>query len=125
MIGHSEELARTVRGPHTSVALVEVVRDGAVIRTLAVHHGEVDGDRSNRILRRFSAKVADPTGELTPAGIRDLLAPFGTELRLYRGALIPGVQTFTDVDDTAAQWADGTRVGTVADAAGDLVLGNT
>lgn len=125
MIGHTEEFASASRTSQTRKGMFEVVRDGAVIRTLDAHDGRVDADRTNRILRRFTAKVADPTGELTPEGIRDLLAPFGTEVRGYSGVLIPEIQTLIDTDDTAAQFAEGTRVGTVADAAGDLVLGNT
>lgn len=125
MIGISEEFARAVAGPHEHVALVEVVRDGAVVRTLAVHAGSVDADRSNRILRRFAAAVADPDGELTPEGIRDLLAPFGTVLRIYRGVRIPVVAAVRDVDDTQAEWAAGTRVNTVTNVSGELVLGST
>lgn len=123
MIGVSTEFRAAVSGPHEHVALVEVEQDGAVVRTLAVHDGSVDADRSNRILRRFTAAVSDPAGELTPAGIRDLLAPFGTVLRLYRGVRIPQVVRVTDVDDVQAQWAEGTRVGTSATDGGDLVLG--
>lgn len=124
MIGVSEQFQRAVKGPHQHVALVEVVQNGAVVRTLAIHAGAVDADRSNRILRRFTASVADPTGELTPASIRDLLAPFGTVLRIHRGVRIPVVTRLVDIDETAARWAEGTRVNTVADAGGDLVLGN-
>lgn len=112
-----------VRAAHEHRALVVVVRDGAVVRTLAVVRGSVDADRSGRILRRFDAVVTDPTGELTPAGIRDLLAPFGTELRLYRGVRVPDQTHLVDIFDTQAQWDTGTRSGTVADSVGDLVLG--
>ena len=124
MIGTSPEFQVAVRGPHLHVARVDVVRDGAVVRTLDVHRGSVDADRSNRILRRFDAQVADAAGELTPAGIRDLLAPFGVVLRLYRGVRIPVVTRLSAIDDTQAQWAAGTRSGTSADPGGDLVLGN-
>lgn len=93
-----------------------------MVRTLAVHSGSVDADRAGRILRRFDAVVADPTGELTPAGIRDLLAPFGTELRLYLGVQVPIVVRVTYVADTDADWNAGTPDDMVADG-GDLVLG--
>lgn len=123
MILVSDDFADEVRRPHMSVARVEVVRDDSVVRTLAVLAGSVEADRSGRILRRFSASLADPTGELTPSGIRDLLAPFGTILRMYRGVRIPVVNTTTQITDSAAQWGLGTRVGTIAHASGDLVLG--
>lgn len=125
MIGTSQAFQDHVSGPHEHVARVEVIRDGAVIRTLSVHSGSVDADRSNRILRRFSAGVADADGELTPEGIRDLLAPFGTVLRLYRGVRIPVVTAIRDIDDTQADFTAGTRVNTVANAQGELVLGTT
>ena len=123
MILVSDAFADQVRRPHTSVARVEVVRDGSVVRTLAVLAGTVEADRSGRILRRFSASVADPTGELTPSGIRDLLAPFGTVLRMYRGVRIPVVNSTTQLTNTTAEWALGTHAGTIAHASGDLVLG--
>lgn len=125
MIGTSSEFQEQVSGPHEHVAYAEVERDGAIIDKLAVHSGSVDADRSGRILRRFEAGVADPTGRLTPEGVRDLLAPFGTIVRLYRGVRIPMVVTMRDVDDTAADWTAGTRDGTIANSEGDLVLGNT
>lgn len=125
MIGTSDAFRDLVRRPHEALARVDVVRDGAVVRTLPVHRGSVDADRSGRFLRRFTATVADPDGELTPAGIRDLLAPFGTQLRIHRGVRIPAVASVTDTDDTTAEWAAGTHTGTSASASGDLVLGTT
>lgn len=125
MIGTSAAFQTAISGPHEHVARIDVIRDGAVVRTLSVHAGSVEADRSGRILRRFTATVADATGELTPEGIRDLLAPFGTTLRIYRGARVPTVTGVRDVDDTQAEWSAGTRVGTVANAQGELVLGNT
>jgi hypothetical protein len=123
MLGTSPEFRDAVRAPHQHVARVEVLRDGAVIRTLDVHGGSVDADRSNRILRRFEATVADPTGELTPGDMRDLLAPFGTEVRLYRGVRVAVITDATDVDTTPEQWAEGEHINTIAHSSGDLVLG--
>lgn len=123
MSGASAALREVVRGPHAVDSRAEVLREGVVVRTLAVHAGRVDADRTAAHLRRFAASVADPTGELTPYQVRDLLAPFGTEVRLYRGARIPKVIDVTALDDTAAQWATGTHTGTGVDPAGALVLG--
>ncbi len=125
MIGTSAGFQAVVSHAHEHTALVEVVRDGAVVRTLAVHSGSVDADRSGRILRRFDCTVTDADGELTPAGIRDLLAPFGTELRLYRGVRVPHIQQIVNVFDTQTEWDLGTRSNTQADAGGDLTLGLT
>jgi hypothetical protein len=123
MIPVSPAFADQVRRPHTSIARVEVVRDDVVVRNLAVLSGTVEADRSGRILRRFSASVADPMVEFTPAGIRDLLAPFGTILRMYRGVRIPVVNVTTQITDSTAQWNAGTKSGTIAAASGDLELG--
>jgi hypothetical protein len=125
VIGTSAAFQAAISGPHEHIARLDAVRDGAVVRTLNVHSGEVSADRSGRILRRFTASVADAEGELTPEGIRDLLAPFGTTLRGYRGVRIPTVTAVRDVDDTQTEWSEGTRAGTVANAQGELVLGNT
>ncbi len=123
MIGTSPELQATVRGPHNSFAEADVIRDGAVVRKLAVHALTVTADRASPILRRFTAAVADPTGELTPAGIRSELAPAGTLVAPYYGVEIPRVVFTSYVDDTAAELAEGTLVDLVTTPAGDLVLG--
>lgn len=122
MIRTSSQFQQVVQGPHHHTARIEVVRDDVVVRTLDAHDGSVDADRNNAIMRRFACKVSDPTGELTPEGIRDLLAPFGTILRFYRGVKIPVIVQVVVVKDTSADWTGGTRSNTVADN-GDLVLG--
>lgn len=120
----SEDFRNAVRGPHQSVARVEIVRDGIVTRVLDAHAGSVTADRSGAQLRRFSAAVADPTGELPPATLRDELAPFGTQARVYRGVRIQRVVTATALDSDAASWATGDHEGTAADpSTGELVLG--
>jgi hypothetical protein len=123
MIGTSQEFQDAVRRSHNPVAKVEVVQDGAVVRTLDVHAGQVDADRTAAQMRRFTAQVADPTGELTPARIRDLLAPFGTVLRLYRGVRIQEISEVSDDDSTQAQWAQGTLTYLVATSGNALELG--
>jgi hypothetical protein len=125
MLGTSPEYDQIVRGPHNHVAELAVYREGALIRTLDIHEGGVDADQSSAFLRRFDAKVSDPTGELTPGDMRDLLAPFGTEVVPSRGVEIPIITEYADIDDTQAQWAEGEHINTVAHASGDLVLGAT
>lgn len=124
MIGTSPEFQQIVRAAHVHVARVDVLRDGAVIMSLPIHSGSVEADRAGRILRRFDCVVADFDGSLTPEGVRSELAPFGTELRLYRGVRVPIVVKLVQVTDTEAEWDAGTRSNTVGDSNGDLVLGN-
>lgn len=46
----------------------------------------------NETVRRSgSIKLIDPQGTLTPVTARDLLAPRGTELRLFKGLYLPGL----------------------------------
>ena len=124
MIPTSPEFKQAIQGPHTAVARVDVVVDDAFVRTLEVHSGSVDSDRNSNILRRFNCSVSDPYGDLTPQGIKDLLAPFGTILKLYRGVKLQKIDRVSRVYDTQAQWAEGTRDGTSAADDGSLVLGS-
>ena len=125
MIGASREFNDLVQAPgQTIVARVDVQQLGAIVRTLPIHSGQVEADRSNKTLRRFSCEVADPDGQLTPDNLRDLLMPFGTLLRPYRGLRIPIVDHAIDRDDTGPAWTAGERSGTRADPdSGDLILG--
>lgn len=119
----SGEFRDAVRGPHHSTAKVEIVRDRVVTRALDAHGGQVTADRSGAHLRRFSAIVADPTGELTPQDIRDELAPFGPQARVYRGVRIQRVSTAVAFDSDVASWESGTHDGTAVDpATGELAL---
>lgn len=87
----SDGMAAVLRsGSIDVVSLVEVIRDGVVQRTLDLVEGEVAQDATARIRRRFSATLTDETGDLTPETGRDLLAPFGTEIRVNSGVLVDG-----------------------------------
>jgi len=123
VIGTSEAFQAAVRGPHTAVCKVEVVRDGAVVATLDVHDGSVDADRSAAQLRRFTAEVADPRGELTPRYLRDMLTPFGTQVRLFRGVLLPGVRTVSHEFAGTADWVTGLSNNIITTGDGALELG--
>lgn len=121
MQGTSEEFQDIVRGPHEVRARVDVIRDDIYIRSLAVIDGGVTMDGSAKYPRRFDAKLAaDP--ELTPGEMRDLLAPFGTEVRVFRGAVVPSTAEALDIDATQDTWAQGTHSGTLAHSSGDLIL---
>jgi hypothetical protein len=122
MQGTSREFQDLVRGPHHVRSRIDVIRDDQYIRSLDAIAGAVNMDRSAKYQRRFSATVVDPDGSLTPGEMRDLLAPFGTEVRVYRGALITGTKEALDIDTTQAQFAEGTHTNTIAHASGDLIL---
>lgn len=111
--------------PHTAISRVDVYFNDVFVRSLDVHAGSVDADRNAAIMRRFDCRVSDPNGDLTPQGIRDLLAPFGTVLKLYRGVEIPLIDRASSIFDTQGQWDDGDMAGVVATADGRIVLGTT
>jgi hypothetical protein len=122
MIPVSDDYKKLTQKPHTAISRMDIIQENVVVATLYPHSGQVDTDRNAAVMRRFDARISDATGELTPSGIKDLLAPFGTIVRLYRGLKIPLVTSVSDLDDSNAQWNEGTRVGTSAES-GDLVLG--
>lgn len=122
MIGTSVGFQREVRQSHVAASKVEIIQNGQVVLTLAVHGGSVDADRTAAQLRRFTAQVADPDGSLTPEGLRDKLAPFGTLARVYRGVRVPAISETEEIFVTATDWATGTFDHTVA-TGGVLQLG--
>lgn len=122
MIGTSAGFQREVRQSHVAAAKVDIVQNNTVVLTLAAHGGSVDADRTAAQLRRFTAAVADPDGTLTPDGLRDKLAPFGTLARVYRGVRVPIITEVERVYVAADDWATGTFDHTVAPS-GVLQLG--
>lgn len=65
----------TVTGPNRETA------------TLVVTDGSVTIDRSATVRRHVTLTCVDPAGTLTPTEADGLLAPYGTEVRPYRGIL--------------------------------------
>lgn len=73
---------------------VEVLYANELVTTLdVVVDGSVEFD-DVAVRRSCSLRMVDPTGVLTPASANDLLAPKGTELRLYRGLMVDGAYEF-------------------------------
>lgn len=80
---------RTVAGAYDLLVAAELLRDGEVIADgLHVVSGQVDGNRSQFARRTCTVVIGDV--DLKPTGLPgDLLAPYGNEIRLYRGAVTP------------------------------------
>jgi len=123
MLGITREFALLVKGSHQHICRVDVLQEGVVVISLQVHAGTVDADRNNKYMRRFTATVADPDQTLTPATIRDLLAPFGTILKLYLGVRVPVIAEFVSLNETADDWSEGESWGVQSNVDGFLVLG--
>lgn len=124
MLGTSAEYDRLIVTTHGHRARIEVWLDDQFVRTLAVHAGWVDVDRNNKFVRRFTASVADATGELTPAGVRDLLAPLGTEVKPFVGLAVPVSVEIVLRAETAEDWNSGVGSSVVTTPEGYLTLGN-
>jgi hypothetical protein len=85
--GFTEALNSTARRWSSKV---EVLYASELVTSLdVVVDGSVDFD-DVAVRRSCSLRLVDPSGSLTPASAKDLLAPKGTELRLYRGLLVAG-----------------------------------
>jgi hypothetical protein len=69
---------------------VEVLYGNELVTTLdVVLDGSIEFD-DVAVRRSCNLRMIDPDGILTPASAADLLAPKGTELRLYRGLMVDG-----------------------------------
>jgi hypothetical protein len=80
----STDFLASVTRSHTAIARVDVYRAGQVLQQgLALVDAKVTLDRTADVMGRCQVTIADPS--LIPTGPTSLLAPFGNELRLWRG----------------------------------------
>lgn len=79
----------TVSRPHTVLVSADVLAGGKVIASgLPVSGGTVDGNRAQFARQTCTVAIGDPA--YIPTGAPgDLLAPYGNELRVWRGAITP------------------------------------
>lgn len=85
MATQTDEFYRRIRLSHESFSYVEMIAPDQEARLLKVLEGEVAVDRSAQVRRSLNCRVIDPTGEITPRETGEVLTPYGTELRAYRG----------------------------------------
>jgi len=80
---------RTIANAHDLLVRADILAQGTVIATgLPVAGGSGSASRSQFARRTCSVLIGDPT--YRPAGLpADLLAPYGNEIRLWRGAVTP------------------------------------
>jgi hypothetical protein len=80
----SERFLEALRGPHEATTRVDVFYAGILVEAdLRVESGSVTIDEGSQVRRSAQLTISDPA--LDPAGVIDLLAPFGTELLIRRG----------------------------------------
>ncbi len=74
---------------HRTRSRAELWRDGTRQTTLTVTGGTVTVDRTHATRRTITATLLDPTGTLTPNDATDLLTPAGTQIKAWRGIVLP------------------------------------
>lgn len=85
MASQTDRFYAEIRKSHTAVSYVEVVTPDLEVTRLQITDGSVDCDRSAQIRRHITLSAIDPTGRLTPRTTGEILTPYGTEVRAYRG----------------------------------------
>jgi hypothetical protein len=81
----TDEFYERIRRSHTVVSYVDMIAPDQEARRLQVLDGEVQADRTAQVRRSLHCRIVDPTGEITPRATGEVLTPYGTELRPYRG----------------------------------------
>lgn len=74
---------------HKIATKVEVYNNGALVQELNVIGGQVNASDDAAIRRRCKFTVVDRDGSLVPTSADSLLAPYGNEVRMYRGLGMP------------------------------------
>jgi hypothetical protein len=87
MANQTDRFYAEIRKSHTAFSYVEVVTPDLEVTRLQVIDGGVDVDRTAQIRRHITATCTDSTGALTPRTTGEILTPYGTELRAYRGVI--------------------------------------
>lgn len=91
MITVSEEFKEAVWQDHEVITKMEILVNGIAVREVTeIVDGSITADISNSVRRRCTVTVIDVDGDLTPTDPSDLLAPYGNEVKLYRGIMLPG-----------------------------------
>jgi hypothetical protein len=123
MRNHSDALAAAVSGSHTAVTVVNVVRDGKVVRQLDAHGGRVISDATAAQRTTIEVDVSDPDGDLTPEDMESLLSPFGTRIEVERGARLQGESFQIQTKGSIYGWSTSGVMTLKDDGSGGLVLG--
>lgn len=116
MYALSANLTAALITNHKVALRADVLDNGLLVDTLEITGGEVSVDGTAAIRRTCTVTLTDPDGDLTPDAATDLLAPYGNELKLYRGATISGT------DDTVPLGVFGIETCNVTGTRGDLQI---
>jgi hypothetical protein len=90
MLGTSDAYDARIGNSHTVVTKADLLLDGAVIYPdLPITGGQITVDRTAQYLRSATINLVDVDGDLVPDSPFRSLTPYGTEVKLYRGLLLP------------------------------------
>lgn len=81
----TDRFYESIKKSHRVISWVDVIAPDQEVVRLPALDGQVDVDRSAAVRRKLTASCIDPTGLVTPREKGELLTPYGTELRAYRG----------------------------------------
>lgn len=81
----TDRFYEAIRKSHTIISWIDVISPDQEIIRLPAIDGQVDVDRTAAHRRKLSCQCIDPLGIVTPRTEGELLTPYGTELRAYRG----------------------------------------
>jgi hypothetical protein len=81
----TDEFYERIRLSHEVISYVDMIAPDQEIQKLLITEGDVSCDRSAQVRRSMNARLVDPTGRITPRTTGEVLTPYGTELRPYRG----------------------------------------
>lgn len=85
MPSQTDRFYEEIRKSHKIISYVDVIGADQETISLPALDGQVDVDRTAQFRRKLSVDCIDPTGDITPRSDGELLTPYGTELRPYRG----------------------------------------
>ena len=85
MATQTDEFYDRIRRSHEVVSYVELIAPDQEAQILKVLEGEVACDRTAQVRRSLNCRVIDPLGTITPRSTGEILTPYGSELRAYRG----------------------------------------
>jgi len=85
MARQSDRFYTGIKRSHTIISWIDVISPDQEMISLPAIDGQVDVDRTAAFRRKLSCQCIDPTGLLTPRTEGEILTPYGTELRAYRG----------------------------------------
>ncbi|MEU3052284.1 DUF5047 domain-containing protein [Streptomyces griseus] len=87
MARQTDEFYREIRQSHSMTSYVDVIGPDLETIRLSATDGAVDVDGTAEFRRKMTVTCVDPSGRLTPRTEGEILTPYGTELRAYRGVV--------------------------------------